>query len=568
MNRKTYIFALFLTALFVLLLIGPEKIGAWEKAGNQKHLTCVPGEVLVKFRPGTSDARIQSVLSLRGSISKGRFYAAQKKKNIIHRLQIKEGLEVMEAVSQYRLDPTVEYVQPNFIYRFHTSPDDTLFPEQWGLHNTGQTVFEIAGTEDADIDAPEAWTIATGSHDVVIAVIDSGVAYNHPDLKDNIWVNSGEVAGDELDNDGNGYIDDIYGWNFFDDDNDPLDDAVDGHGTHVAGIIGAVGNNGIGVSGVNWNVSIMAIKIGGAEGFGTTLTGVNAINYAVENGARVINASWGGYDFDQLLYDTIQAAGNAGTLFVAATGNAGSDNEVTPSYPDGFDLQNIISVAATDQNDDLATTNVAGATFSSNYGADSVDVSAPGVNVLSATIGDNYCYMDGTSPASSFVTGLAGLLLSVNPDLTVAQLKKLILDGVDPEPGLAGRLVTGGRINAFNSLNLLVNTPETSSDDDDDGGCFIATAAYGSSFDPDVEVLRRFRDDWLLTNFTGRALVSLYYTISPPVANIIKSYESLRTVVRFALTPVVYAVKYPLAFFLFLGIIPMYITYHSLKKGQ
>lgn len=563
MNRKSYVFALFITAFFALFLISSERAGAWEKADSLKHLTCVPGEVLVKFRPGTSDARIQSVLSPRGSITLGRFYAAQKREDIIHRVKIREGLEVMEAVSQYRLDPTVEHVQPNFIYRFYTSPDDTLFPEQWGLHNTGQTVYGITGTQDADIDAPEAWTIATGSHDIVIAVIDTGVAYNHPDLLDNIWVNPGEVAGDELDNDGNGYIDDIYGWDFFDDDNDPLDDAVDGHGTHVAGIIGAVGNNGIGVSGVNWNVSIMAIKIGGAEGFGTTLTGVSAINYAVENGARVINASWGGYDFDQLLYDTIQAAGNAGALFVAATGTAGSDSDAIPSYPDGFDLQNIISVAATDQNDDLSTTNVAGATFSSNYGADSVDVSAPGVNVLSATTGDNYIYMDGTSAASSFVTGLAGLLLSVNPDLTVAQLKELILDGVDPKPGLAGRLVTGGRINAFNSLNLLVSTPEISSNDD--GNCFIATAAYGG-LDPDVEALRRFRDDRLLTNIAGRTLVSFYYTISPPVANIIRSYEPLRTVVRFALIPVVYAVKYPLALLLFLGIIPAYIMVAKSKR--
>ena len=563
MNRKSYVFALFITAFFALFLISSERAGAWEKADSLKHLTCVPGEVLVKFRPGTSDARIQSVLSPRGSITLGRFYAAQKREDIIHRVKIREGLEVMEAVSQYRLDPTVEHVQPNFIYRFYTSPDDALFPEQWGLHNTGQTVYGITGTQDADIDAPEAWTIATGSHDIVIAVIDTGVAYNHPDLLDNIWVNPGEVAGDELDNDGNGYIDDIYGWDFFDDDNDPLDDAVDGHGTHVAGIIGAVGNNGIGVSGVNWNVSIMAIKIGGAEGFGTTLTGVSAINYAVENGARVINASWGGYDFDQLLYDTIQAAGNAGALFVAATGTAGSDSDAIPSYPDGFDLQNIISVAATDQNDDLSTTNVAGATFSSNYGADSVDVSAPGVNVLSATTGDNYIYMDGTSAASSFVTGLAGLLLSVNPDLTVAQLKELILDGVDPKPGLAGRLVTGGRINAFNSLNLLVSTPEISSNDD--GNCFIATAAYGG-LDPDVEALRRFRDDRLLTNIAGRTLVSFYYTISPPVANIIRSYEPLRTVVRFALIPVVYAVKYPLALLLFLGIIPAYIMVAKSKR--
>ena len=171
--------------------------------------------------------------------------------------------------------------------------------------------------------------------------------------------------------------------------------------------------------------------------------------------------------------------------------------------------------------------------------------------------------MDGTSVASCFVTGLAGLLLSVNPDLTVAQLKELILDGVDPEPGLAGRLVTGGRINAFNSLNLLVSTPEISSDDD--GGCFIATAAYGS-LDPDVEVLRRFRDDRLLTNFAGRALVSLYYTISPPVANIIRSYEPLRTAVRFTLIPVVYAVKYPLALLLFLGVIPMYIMVAKSKR--
>jgi len=653
MSRKGYLFVRSLTIIFALFLFGSQiKASAGETANSIRYITCVQGEVLVKFRSGTTDASIRSVLSRRGAVALDSLYDSREKKDLMSKVKIREGLDVIEAVSQFRLDPAVEHVQPNFKYRFFSSPDDPLYPELWGLDNTGQEVLDITGAQDSDIDAPEAWDIATGSSDIVIAVVDSGVAYSHPDLENNIWVNPGEIADDGLDNDGNDYVDDIHGWDFFDNDNDPMDDDPAGHGTFVAGIIGAHGNNGVGTSGLNWNGSIMALKIGGSGGFGTTFAIVGAINYAAENSALVINASWGGYALDdQLLYDAIETAGDAGILFVASTGNAGSNNDEIPSYPDGFDLPNIISVAATDQNDGLATTNVAGATFSSNYGAISVDVAAPGVNILSTTI-DGYGYMEGTSAAAPFVTGLAGLILSLDPDLAVDELKGLILDGVDTKPGLAGMMVTGGRVNAFNSLSLMlpaigyaptglnfiaiegganpdpqalsiwnsrhgllswsvshdaawlstdpvsgsstgetgnvtisasaiglaagsydagitisvtgatstsemvpvsltVTSSATPSDHDDGGSCFIATAAYGSYLHHNVKILRQFRDEWLLTNSIGSALVSFYYTNSPPVSEIIRRHESLRAAVRLVLTPLVYGVKYRSTLLLF-----------------
>jgi len=264
----------------------------------------------------------------------------------------------------------VEYAEPNYIVRKATIPNDPDFNMLWGLNNTGQTF----GTVDADIDAPEAWDITTGSTNVIIAVIDTGVAYNHPDQNENIWVNTAEIAGNGIDDDGNGYIDDIYGWDFIDNDGYPED--YEGHGTHVSGTIAAKGNDGIGMVGVMWSAKIMPIRFLGVSGAGDIGNAVEAITYAVNNGARIINASWGSGGYSLTLYYAIDDAGSKDVLFVAAAGNEGKDSDSFPFYPASFNLPNIISVAATDDDDNLA--------YFSNYGATSVDLAAPGVDIHSS----------------------------------------------------------------------------------------------------------------------------------------------------------------------------------------
>jgi subtilisin family serine protease len=329
----------------------------------------VPGEVLVRWK---RNASVHSISQLNSSMNMGEkktFHAIG-----VQHLRIPPSMRIEDVLAKLRGNPLVEYAEPNYIIRAVLMPNDPQFLQLWGLHNTGQT----GGTPDADIDAPEAWDIHRGSSDVVIAVIDSGVAYHHPDLDDgserNIWTNDAELNGfPGVDDDGNGYVDDFSGWDFVGEDNDPTDYLF--HGTHVAGTIAAIGNNATGITGVNWLASIMPLRIFGASGFGDTAKAIEAIFYAVRNGASVINASWGGDDFSQVLYDAISYANETGCLFVAAAGNSSADNDAIPFYPASYDLANIISVAATDHSDTLAAF--------SNYGATSVDVGAPGVNILS-----------------------------------------------------------------------------------------------------------------------------------------------------------------------------------------
>ena len=337
----------------------------------------VPGEVLVKWKEKTSIHSIGQLQSVMGLQATKTFHTIE-----VQHLKIPPYLHIEEALAQLRGNPMVEYAEPNYIIRALVTPDDPQFNQLWALDNTGQT----GGTPDADIDAPEAWDIHTGSSDVAIAVTDTGVAYNHPDLDDgtrnNIWTNDVELNGTPaVDDDGNGYVDDILGWDFVGEDNDPTDYHF--HGTHVSGTIAAIGNNATGITGVNWLASIMPLRIFGASGYGDTAKAIEAITYAADNGAKVINASWGGDGFSQALYDAISYANDTGCLFVAAAGNGGDDgigddNDQDPFYPASYDLPNIISVAATDHNDDLASF--------SNYGAISVDVGAPGVNIRSAII--------------------------------------------------------------------------------------------------------------------------------------------------------------------------------------
>jgi subtilisin family serine protease len=716
----------------------------------------------------------------------------------VQHLRIPPSMGIEDVLAKLRGNPLVEYAEPNYIIRAVLTPNDPQFVQLWGLHNTGQT----GGTPDADIDAPEAWDIHIGSPDVIIAVIDSGVAYNHPDLDDgsnrNIWTNDAELNGiPDVDDDGNGYVDDFSGWDFVGEDNDPTDYLF--HGTHVAGTIAALGNNATGITGVNWSASIMPLRIFGAFGYGDTAKAIEAITYAVDNGARVINASWGGDGFSQALYDSISYANENGCLFVAAAGNSCADNDAHPFYPASYDLPNIISVAATDHSDTLAAF--------SNYGATSVDVGAPGVNILgplpsvgvdptintllsedfdsglaqwtawgnnnawgisdahstsapnsladspsgnylndtdsfityntpfnlvdkfvlmdiqlrrdleplndwlfiggdlgggngflpvyllhgggrfsgstaglwnsytrvdgnvidlsplgdlsnavkvgfnlysNASVTDDGVYIDdvvvtaqdlridgymywqfsGTSMAAPHVSGLAGLILARYPGIGLDELRGRIFSGVDVLPGLNGKVLTGGRINAHKSLGIPVRPTKLSairassthidltwSDNSDpafnedgfrverrkgtsgnyqevaavgqdvttysdpvseegayyyrvraynsfgassysneatplsseafpllpggggNGGCFIATAAFGSPLAHRVQILRDLRGRYLLPSPTGKILVALYRKLSPPIASLIAGNEVLRPMVRIGLYP-------------------------------
>ncbi len=340
----------------------------------------VPGELLVKFR---SDVRKQAAADYQEwfNISTRRTFAI----NGYQHVKLPAGVDIEEALELYLEDPDVEHAEPNYlIFADVKIPTDTDFNKLWGLNNTGQNVGGINGTPDADIDAPEAWDVTTGSSDVIVAVVDSGVDINHPDLQANIWTNPGETPDNGVDDDGNGYIDDVSGWDFLDNDKVP-NDAM-GHGTHVAGTVAAVGDNALGVTGVSWTAQIMPLRFLDALGFGNTADAIDAIEYATAMGADVINNSWGGSGYNQALKDAIDASD---AVVVCAAGNTisgGRNNDAIPHYPSSFNSAHIISVAASDQDDNLASF--------SNYGAVSVDVAAPGTNIYSTVPGSVGVWID------------------------------------------------------------------------------------------------------------------------------------------------------------------------------
>ncbi|MCU0961970.1 MAG: S8 family serine peptidase [Pirellulaceae bacterium] len=359
----------------------------------------------------------------------------------LHQVRLPRGVSVEAALETFRDNPHVLYAEPDYRLHIDSLPNDPLFAQLWGMDNTGQT----GGTADADIDAVEAWQVTTGSGQTVVAVIDTGVDYNHVDLAPNLWRNPAELSGQPgVDDDGNGFVDDIFGYDFVNNDGDPMDDNQ--HGTHVAGTIGAVGDNAIGVAGLNWNVQIMAVKAFDANGSGTVSDAVNAINYAVAQGALISNNSWGGNEpFSQAMYDAISAARQLGHIFVAGAGNGyyglfPLNNDVNPFYPASYDLDNIIAVAATDHNDQMASF--------SNYGATSVDLAAPGVDIVSTVPGDAYARASGTSMATPHVTGVVALVRDRFPDWSYDRVIARVLETVDPVAALAGKMVTGGRLNA------------------------------------------------------------------------------------------------------------------------
>lgn len=356
-----------------------------------------------------------------------------------HREKIEQTLERLNSV------PEVLIAEPNYIYRAIRSPNDPEYKRLWGLRNTGDLDAEgLKGLRGIDVGAKKAWAMTTGNKHTVIAVIDTGIDFSHPDLVKNAWVNTRErngVAG--VDDDGNGFVDDIHGWDFVTNSGIMIDPFE--HGTHCAGTIAADGNNHIGVVGVAWRASLMSVRFLNDGGSGTLVDAVRAIDYSVMMKAKISSNSWGGSQNSEILRQAIERARDAGQLFVAAAGNAARNNDLRPYYPAGFQLDNIISVAAVNNRGDLASF--------SNWGAKSVHVAAPGVNILSTTPGGKYTFYSGTSMATPHVTGVASLLWAKYPSLSYKKIKKRLIKSSRPVNSLIGKVRSNGIVNAYYALS-------------------------------------------------------------------------------------------------------------------
>jgi subtilisin family serine protease/subtilisin-like proprotein convertase family protein len=365
----------------------------------------------------------------------------------IYAITLTSGIGVASALTLYAGQPGIRTVEPDYVVSLDRTPNDPGLGSQWGLTNTGQS----GGVAGDDIGAAAAWNAQTGTGNTIVAVIDTGVDYTHPDLAANMWRNPGEIPGDGIDNDGDGIVDDVYGANFVSNTGNPMDDNE--HGTHVAGIIGAVGNNGTGVSGVLWHTRIMAVKFMDASGSGYTSNAVRAINYAVAHGATILNNSWGGGGADATLATAIGQARNAGVIFVAAAGNSGVNNDTAAFYPANYigQYDNVVTVAATDRTDTLASF--------SNYGPTKVTLAAPGVAILSTLPGNSYGTLSGTSMATPFVTGALALLKDQHPAWTYSQLIAKLKSSVDVLPSLVGKVSTGGRLDVAKMLDAAAVPP-------------------------------------------------------------------------------------------------------------
>jgi subtilisin family serine protease len=398
-------------------------------------------------------------------------------------LDLKMQQLLRETLEDYQNNPDVEYAELNYIVSICKTPDDPLYPLQWPLNNIGQYYPDSGrfnpppGTPDSDIDAPQAWDINTGTSDVIVAVIDTGVDYAHRDIDDNMWTNEVELNGIVgVDDDGNGYIDDIYGYDFINEDPDPQDDH--GHGTHCAGIIAAEGNNNLDITGVSWNAKIMALKFLGPDGWGSIAKAVEAIYYATQNDADVLSNNWGSGFPSEMVEEAINYAYGQGVLVIAAAGNDGSNWPFYPAY-----YENAIAVAATDSNDDKASF--------SNYG-DWVDIAAPGVDVLSlraydTSLGTTYdsftTILSGTSMACPHIAGASALLISMFPETQNDQLKQAMMDSTDPiEPGICA----SGRLNLYTTMLRLLGPKGTAWLENDSYSCadLIQIKLYDSDLDP------------------------------------------------------------------------------------
>ncbi len=418
----------------------------------------VPGEILLRTKPGGFSLQGQSSIAEEfGATILGEFDTnaggifKSDEGQFLH-LKLPAGVTTEEAMAALAKDDRVQFAVPNHTYplpdaideaggftaeQVASAPND-LHKDLYGLHNEGQT----GGKVDADIDAPEAWSIHKGRTQAeggpLVAIIDTGIDLTHPDLVGNLWTNPGEIPGNGIDDDGNGVIDDVHGYNAFDNNGNPGD--RQGHGTHVAGTVGAVGDNGTGVTGVMQRSNLMAVKIFGDSGT-TAAAIVRGIQYASKMGARVANNSWGGGGYSEAIKE---AFAQSPTLHMLSAGNNGIDNDPADRFPGDYDLPNFVRVAAVDHNDNIASF--------SNYGKITVELGAPGVKTLSTVPGGGYGVKSGTSMATPHVTGAAGLIASYYPEISNEDLKKRLLDGVTPNPALADKTNTGGSLNVYNSI--------------------------------------------------------------------------------------------------------------------
>jgi subtilisin family serine protease len=444
------------------LLLAVQLPGAPVPGGRRAAPSFRPGVVLVKLRSGASTESAQVLFRARGAASSRRFKRPRtlpaSAVDRWWRVNLTPGQDARAALSQLVANPLVETAEMDARISIASLPDDPGFSQLWGLNNTGQT----GGTADADVDAPEAWNIETGTG-VMVGVIDTGIDYTHPDLAANVWTNPLEIPGNGIDDDNNGYVDDVHGYDFVNRDGDPMDDH--GHGTHVAGTIAAVANNGIGVAGVSWHAKVMALKFLDAGGYGYASDAVDALNYATDMGAKITNNSWGGGEYSTALRDAIAAANSAGAVFVAAAGNYSSNNDTTPFYPAGYEGPNVIVVAATDSNDGLASF--------SNFGRKTVLLGAPGVGIYSTVpaVGASCCSsptryatLSGTSMAAPHVSGAAALLISHYPGLTPAQVRQRLAFSGDTVPALTSTTVSGRRLSLVGMLEQDDVPPDATAD--------------------------------------------------------------------------------------------------------
>ncbi|MCS7080821.1 MAG: S8 family serine peptidase [Chloracidobacterium sp.] len=427
-------------------------------------LACPAGGATVAERPESygfivkykRTAQPNAIAKLMAQMNVGRVYRYSNLPLFAFGLYPEDKAETTDAfLERLRKHPSVEYVEPNYVYKAEdVRPNDPGFAEQWGHFNDGQPIKGgRPGIPGVDAAVPSAWDVTTGSRDVVVAIIDTGVDYTHEDLADNMWVNDREIPNNGLDDDSNGVVDDYYGYNAVGNSGDPMDD--NGHGTHCAGVIGAKGDNGAGIAGVNWDVRLMALKFLDANGRGTLNDALECIDYAIAMkrrgvNLRILSNSWGGGGYSRALEDAIRIANANDILFVAAAGNAGTDNDRLPHYPASYNVPNVVSVAALSPDDKLAA-------FSC-YGKKTVHLAAPGVDVYSTVpvgvFGEGYKHFSGTSMATPYVAGAAALVLANTPGLSVKQLKAQLLRSVTPTAALAERVATGGRLNVARALGV------------------------------------------------------------------------------------------------------------------
>jgi subtilisin family serine protease len=413
------------------LLAGTTLVG-WNLMAYQSQE--IPGEYLVKMKDLQVVNNLQDKISLMGGSTS--LISEASSVLLVKRPVIEQAAHAMNVLSNME---GVEYVEPNQKISIQSTPNDPSFSELWGLVNADKD-----GARGVDIKALEAWGLNTGTKEVIVAVIDTGIDHNHPDLKENMWVNQAELSGTEgVDDDNNGFVDDVHGYNFADSIGNSFDDQ--GHGTHCAGTIGARGNDGVGIVGVNWQVSLMAVKFLDKYGSGTLAGGVAAIDYAIQNGAKVLSNSWGGYFTSQALEDAVKRSRDAGTVFIAAAGNESRDNNRSSNalYPASYKIENVISVASIQKDGSLSSF--------SNTGSQSVHLGAPGSNIYS-TVPGGYDVYSGTSMATPHVAGVAGLILAQHPELTGLEVKDRLLNAVTKLPSLNNKTITGGLLNAYDAV--------------------------------------------------------------------------------------------------------------------